>query len=55
MAKGTMKMSQAGESDAEEVMKKLRKSVVNSIIAGSSRPRPQKQAFGKDPAGRTKE
>ena len=55
MAKDTMKMSQIGETDAEEVMRKLRKSVVNSIIAGSSRPRPQKQSFGKGSVARTKE
>lgn len=55
MARDTVKMSQLGETDTEEVMRKLRKSVVNSIIAGSSRPRPQKQAFEKDAVARVKE
>ena len=55
MARDSMKMSQAAETDAEEVMRKLRKSVVTSIMAGGSRPRPQKQVFGKDSASRTKE
>jgi len=55
MAKQTMKMSNVGETDAEEVMRKLRKTVVNSIMMGCSRPRPPKQVFGKDSVGRAKE
>ena len=55
MAKQTVKMSHVGETDAEEVMRKLRKSVVNSIMMGCARPRPPKQVFGKDSVARTKE
>jgi hypothetical protein len=55
MAKNDMKMAQIGNSESQEVMRKIRKCVVNSIITAGSRPRPHKLGFGKESSAGTKE